>query len=242
MCVNGLSGLNRVHTVFEIQMSYLKDTKTPSLFSPPSPLPPIQKCNICQFIAHMQALAPHTRRRVQTNNCFHPEIKAAPFPWDRGESLCFPLRVFIHPAANNGYFASDFFRESILPLSPSQPPCRDFFRPALSSGEIPSWKLFTEPPRTIFSFSMHPTFLPSSLRSGPRVTESIRFPFWREEIDVSVWGGSADRHSSRLSVWFNSVCKSSARRRAASQPHFNPSTNHTALAAQSGQSYNGTLK
>lgn len=80
---------------------------------------PIQTCSVWRFLAHMQALAPHTRRRVQTNNCFHPEIKAAPFLWDCGESLCFPLRVFIYPSANNGHLAGEFFRESILPLSPS---------------------------------------------------------------------------------------------------------------------------
>lgn len=41
-------------------------------------------------------------------------------------------------------------------------------------------------PSPLPSFSVHPTFSPSSLRSGPRLTESIRFRFWGEEIDVSV--------------------------------------------------------
>lgn len=126
-------------------------------------------------------------------------------------------------------------------LSTSSPSFFSARRYPLERSPAENYLLSTSPSPLPF-FSMHPTFSPSSLRSGPRVTESIRFRFWGEEIDVSVWGGSADRGSSRLSVWFNSVCKSSARRRAASQPHFNPSTNHTARAAQRGQSYNGTTK
>lgn len=182
MSVNGPSGLNRVHTVFEVQMSYLKDAKTSlNVFFP------IQKRSVWRFLAHMQALAPHTRRRVQTNNCFHPEIKAAPFLWDCGESLCFPLRVFIYPSANNGHLAGEFFRESILPLSPSL----NLLAELLSARRYPLERSPAEnyllsPPPPLPFFSMHPTFSPSSLRSGPRVTESIRFRFWGEEIDVSV--------------------------------------------------------
>lgn len=139
-----------------------------------------------RFLAHMQALAPHTRRSVQTNNCFHPEIKAAPFLWDCGESLCFPLRLFIYPSANNGHLAGEFFRESILPLSPSLNLLAELFSARRYPLERSPTENYLQSPPPLPSFSMHPTFSPSSLRSGPRVTESIRFRFWGEEIDVSV--------------------------------------------------------
>lgn len=72
-----------------------------------------------QTLIHTQTHK-HTRTKeeVQTNNCFHSEIKAAIFLWDCRESLCFPLRMFIYPHTNNGHLAGRFLRESILSLSP----------------------------------------------------------------------------------------------------------------------------
>lgn len=94
-------------------------------------------------VSHTLAGAcPDTHQRIQTNYFFfYPEIKATPFHWVCVESLCFPLGVFIYPSANNGQLTSQFFRESVLPLSQSLNLLAGLFYSAVSSGEIPWLKI-----------------------------------------------------------------------------------------------------
>lgn len=176
MRLNGLGWLKWAHTVFEILMWYLKDTQPPSLkvFSSPSILK-MQRLEVSQ--THTGACA--DPQRAQMNNCFHPEIKVAQFHRVCVESLCFPLRLFIHPSANNGQLTTLFFRESVFPLSQSLNLLAGLFSLAVSSGEILC-------PEIIYRASSPPSlciqhFHPAGLRSGPRLTESIRFRFF--------WGG-----------------------------------------------------
>lgn len=171
------------------------------------------------FLRLVQA-HPHIHQRVWMNNCFHPEIKAAQFRWVCVESLCFPLRLFIYPGAYNGRLTAEFFRESVLPLSQSLNLLAGLFSQAVSPGDIPCLKNYLPSPL--------PGIAPSNIftrRSEVR-TSSDRIHM------VPILGGG-DRceclrwvGGRRLQI--NSACKSSARRRLASRPNFNPSTNHSA--------------
>lgn len=86
----------------------------------------------------MQALAPHTRRRVQTNNCFHPEIKTGPIPLGLRGVFVFSI-TGVYLSQRQQWPPRRRVLQRIHPpfVTVSQPPRRAFFRPAVSSGEIP---------------------------------------------------------------------------------------------------------